>query len=157
MKKLAVWQGLKFGLVVTALFVFSGCSDSVYRKSYDFKKNQWPREDVKKFEFSIESAGSYNILLEFRHVYETPLDNIPIAVTFKGPESNKAFTHTLRLTDSSGKMLSDCLGDVCDLEQLVLENETLTPGNYVLTLAHGFDHAYLPNTPSVGIKVAQAQ
>ncbi len=157
MKKTAGRRSLSLGVVLIALLLFLGCGDSVYRKSYDFKKNQWPREDVKKFEFSIESAGRYNVVLEFRHVYGTPLDNIPLEVTLTGPESDQAFTHTLRLTDSDGKMLSDCLGDVCDLEQPILENESLAAGTYVLTLAHRFDHAYLPNTPSVGIKVAAAQ
>lgn len=143
-------------VVLLLVVVLTGCTQSVYRESYDFPDNQWKRADSKLFEIPVTEAGLYDISVEFRHVYGTPLAEIPLVVSLSGENVAKTASYPLMLIDTEGKMLSDCIGDVCDIEAVILKNQQLEPGTYKLTLSHAFDHEYLPNTPSVGIKVVKS-
>jgi|SRR5690606_9004093 gliding motility-associated lipoprotein GldH len=143
-------------VVLLLVVVLTGCTQSVYRESYDFPDNQWKRADSKLFEIPIHESGLYDISVEFRHVYGTPMAEIPLVVSFVGDKVKKTVSYPLMLIDADGKMLSECIGDVCDIEAVILKNQQLESGSYKLTLSHTFDHEYLPNTPSVGIKVTKA-
>lgn len=143
-------------LLFFAVLACFGCEDSVYKKIISFPDNQWKRTDAITFEFSIEKAGNYQIFVLYRHIYGIPFREIPLNITYSASgATTETKPFTLRIADDQGNTLSDCIGDICDIEVKLTEGE-LPEGEYRVTLANTFDHEYLPNTPSIGIKVVKS-
>lgn len=58
----------------------------------------------------------------------------------------------INLKDGMAKDLSDCMGDICDIEITVKELK-LAKGNYKITVQNRFAHAYVPNVLALGIRI----
>lgn len=145
----------KLSLLVVILVCF-GCKESVFKQNIAFPDNQWKRNDPQSFTFTIKKKANYEILVLYRHIYGIPFREIPLSVTYSASgATTETKPFTLTIADEQGNTLSDCIGDICDIEVKLTEGE-LAPGEYTVTLANTFDHEYLPNTPSVGIKVVHA-
>ena len=143
-------------LIVTACTQFGLYSETI--KGFD--NNRWEKNDTKSFSFQInEDVKKANVLILFSHVYEPGYDKVPVEVTFKKEGGNEeTFMTDLLLKDEQGENLTSCMGDVCDLEQVVKENFNLEKGNYTVTLTNKVGLLpYLPNVVALGISVETAE
>ncbi len=142
-----------------ALLLWSCDGNVTYKKFVDdFPENRWEKSDVKTYDFKIEQAGNYDLLIDFSHVYGMQFAQLPINVTLTNPDKTATTEKfALELRDKDGKDLGDCSGDYCDLRQAVFENRKLEAGNYIVTLANGFDFEYFPNVIGLGIRVVPSK
>ncbi|HEY0046489.1 MAG TPA: hypothetical protein VGB44_07255 [Flavobacterium sp.] len=147
------WQPL-FYLITLSLLI--SCGDNSVHSEFDkdFPDNRWQRNDVRSFDFTLEKAGSYDLAIDFSHVYGMPFKAVPLTILLKSPDgANEVHNINLALSDDNGKVLSDCAGDYCDLRQTFLRNKQLPAGNYTISIKNEFDHEYLPNIFGVGIGI----
>ena len=121
----------------------------------DFENNRWLKQDIKTFDFEVdEPTDSAKIAAKFSHIYEPGYNNIPLEVTIKNPDGKEeTFTANLQLKDAEGKEVTDCLGDICDLEQTIKDGYSLKKGKYIITLANNVQTPYLPNVIGIGINI----
>ncbi|KGO79421.1 hypothetical protein Q763_13695 [Flavobacterium beibuense F44-8] len=152
MKKLFLLLSL---LILTSCTQFGIFSETIK----DFDNNRWEKNDTKSFSFQInEDVDKANLEILFSHVHEPGYDKVPVEITFKKADGSEEIIKTdLLLTDGNGKSYSECIGDVCDLEQTVKENFTLAKGDYTITISNTTNLPYLPNVIALGIGVETAE
>lgn len=145
-------------LFLSLLFISVACqkAKSTYSKfDTDFENNRWTTSDEKKYSFEItDDSKNYTIDLKFSHIYNCQYEKVPLRITISDPNGNvEQIPFVLKIKDASGKQLSDCTGDVCDVTVPFKENIRLSKGNYTLTITNTFTGAYLPNVLGVGLEV----
>lgn len=144
-------------IMFLSLALLASCNEAVVFSESDrnFDDNRWITEDIKKFEFEIkQDIASADIFVEFSHIYEPQYDDVPVVIEIKSSHGEtERIAVLLELKDSSGKDITECLGDICDLRQLVKDNASLPKGNYTITIQNKFPSQYLPNVLGIGIRV----
>jgi gliding motility-associated lipoprotein GldH len=151
---------LKTPLLFLTLILFTSCNDKTVFSddTSDFTANQWMKNDVKTFTFSNETTQNFNLSVNISHVYDYQFDKIPLGVGITNPEgATDVVFFDLILKDNQGKDLGDCLGDICDLQQIFKKNYTLGKGKYTFTVFHKFEHPYVPNISNLGITVEKSE
>ncbi len=147
----------KFISLCLVLTLFSCNNSEVFSKMVeDFPDNQWANAVAFDFE-TEEDIADARLVLKFRHVHEPQYDVVPVAVTITYPNGkNENIDADLFIKDDEGEYISDCLGDICDLEQDLKKNVALPKGNYTVTIAHKAPVEYIPNVSAVGFAIAKA-
>jgi len=142
-------------IALLLLFAVASCSKFTLSKIIeDFPDKRWEKKDIQTFEFTIEDDITADVAVLFSHVSETQYDEVPLAVTIQDPTGKKETIETkLVLKDASGKELSDCVGDVCDLITAVKEGISMQKGTYIITLQNKTKLPYLPNVLAVGVTI----
>lgn len=138
------------------LLLVSCDKNSVYSKlDRNFENNRWQSDEVKTFEFTIEDdSKTYNLELQFSHIYDYQYEKVPLNITLTGPDGTVApIPFELIIKDASGKQLADCTGDMCDLIVPLQQNVKLAKGTYQLTVSQAFKKPYLPNVLALGLNV----
>lgn len=143
-----------------AILLLVSCNSNVVYKQFDadFDDNRWLRADVKNYEFEIEKAAAYDLVINFSHVAGFQFAEIPLSIEITSPDGTVSAQNIMLSTkDAAGNDIGDCAGDYCDLEQVIFKDKTLSAGSYKVKMANVFDHDYLPNVIGVGIKVAASE
>ena len=150
-------------LTILACLTFSlllmSCDKAVY-KSYqtDLVGNRWQKNDVKTYNFEIKESGTYDLMVDFSHVYGTQFPALPLKVVMVNPDqTRKTADYTLELRNSEGEELGDCSGDYCDLREPVFSNLQLAAGNYQVSVANDFQFDFVPNVLGIGIRVVKSK
>ena len=90
----------------------------------------------------------------FSHTFDPQFQRVPLEVTIEHPDGTKDNMFlNLQLKDSSGNSISDCAGDICDLEMGLKEEMEMPAGKYKVMVENKFDGPYLPNVLALGIIV----
>ena len=146
-------------LFLPLLLVLLSCDGRLaFREFEHFEDNRWFKNDVQNYKVTIDQLGSYDLILNFSHVYGASLPEIPIEIVIENEKKEIVKeTNVIRLVNSEGTALSDCTGDICDLEQIVIKEKTFSAGNYTIRLAQTFEHEFLPNVIGVGIRLKEAE
>ncbi|WP_159800567.1 gliding motility lipoprotein GldH [Flavobacterium sp. MK4S-17] len=144
-------------LLFFVLIAFSSCEKTtVFSETLkNFSDNRWQMNDAKTFEFEVKKdIASADIELLFSHIIDPQYQNVPLMVTITNPDGTVGEIYlNLQLKDSSGKTMSECMGDICDLRVDLKEGIALTKGKYKITVHNGFPDKYLPNVLALGIEV----
>lgn len=147
-------------LFYLAIVLLTACQgDTVYKEySRNFTDNRWMADDIRSYKFAIAKNGRYDVIVDFSHVYDTPLNRVPLSLKITGEGKTLADRQIdLLLKDENGKMLGDCMGDYCDLRVVADSGRTFGKGSYEVKLRHRFDFDYLPNVLGVGIRVEKSR
>lgn len=151
---------MKKVLTLFSLFLLVSCNDAVVfnEKGEDFPDNRWLKNDAKTFEFEIkEDVAAAKLFVELSHVHEPGFNSIPVIITLQAADGTVQNTaSSLELKDAAGDYISDCLGDICDLKQLVIDNANLPKGTYSITVENNFPAEYLPNVIRLGISIEKS-
>jgi gliding motility-associated lipoprotein GldH len=141
--------------LLSFIFLVSCNSNQVYHKfDKNFESNRWKESDVKQYNFTINSEGKYDIVIEFSHIYDYDLTNIPLVIKMKTPDGKETIENLdLPIKDDSGKHLAECAGDICDLYYTYKSNQKLATGDYSISLANTSKYGFLPNVLGVGLTV----
>lgn len=147
----------KFISLCLLLTLFSCNNSEVFSKVVeDFPDNQWKNAVTFNFE-TEEDIADAKLVLKFRHIHEPQYDVVPVAVTITYPDGKaESIDADLFLKTDDGEYISDCLGDICDLEQEIRKNVALAKGNYTVTIAHKAPVEYIPNVLAVGFAIVQS-
>ena len=143
---------LLFGLLV---LVASCNTSSVYKKDYEFDKNQWQKSDAKTFDFTIDDdAKLYDITFSLSHVFDYQFASIPLSFKWIKPDgTSDVISIDLKMKDENGKELGECAIDVCDLKHIIDSKVKLQKGKHQIIVSHTFDYDYLPNIIHIGLEV----
>lgn len=145
---------LFLALLVLSLLV--SCDKQNVYKEFDrsFDENRWLKSDVKVYNFTLENAGKYDLLIDYSHVAGFQFTEIPIRVEMVAPSGAvTGENYMIQTKDKQGKDLGDCTGDLCDIQQLLFKSRPLSSGHYKIRLINEFDNEYLPNTIGLGIRL----
>lgn len=147
----------KLFFLLIIVFLSSCDKDLVFRETIkDFPDNRWTGNDVKTIDVTLEEdVALAEIRLLFSHVFEPQYTTVPLLVSIIGPSVSETIAVDLSLNDATGKSLSECAGDVCDLHITIKDNLKLPKGDYKVTVQHKYDFAYLPNVLALGISVRE--
>ena len=99
-------------------FLLTSCgNDVVFRKYNKMANVSWNRFDIQNFEVPVKKGDVLDFYLSIRHHPDFPFDKIWINVTFYKPDgSMRSRDYEFDLKDKDGKWLSDCMGELCDID-----------------------------------------
>ena len=118
----------------------------------DLKENRWYEKDSKKFEFEIIEEGNYSIFIELSHVLGTQFEKLPVELKVTRPNGA---SETAQLELNCTK--SECVGDICDLKQLIKEKQKLVKGIYKIEIKPKTPFEFAPNIIGVGFSVEKSK
>lgn len=147
-------------LLFIALFSLFSCDkSSVYQKiDNDFKDNRWFKTTIKTHTIDIQKESSYTLFFDFRHVHDFQFSEIPIQFRIENPDGTvSAEKINLSIKDDNGKDKGECMGDVCDLRQVVFSNKLLTKGKHTISISNQFEGEYLPNVIGIGLRLEEIE
>lgn len=139
---------LFFGLI--------SCNKNEVYHQFDknFGQNRWLVSDTKIYEFTIEEENSYDIIIEFSHIYNYDMASVPLEIKMKKPDGNETTENLdLPIKDNSGKHLAECGGDICDLNYTYKSNQKLAIGDYSISIANKSKYGFLSNVLGIGLTV----
>lgn len=145
----------KIVALLPLLFLFSCMKSSVYSEMFrDFDNNRWAMSDIRTFDIDIIEDTNASIVINFSHVYEPGFTNVPVVLTIKKPSGEEELlAANMLLKDKTGNDISDCTGDICDLEFTLTENYSFTKGKYKITVANAVNAPFLPNVLGLGLEI----
>jgi len=121
----------------------------------DFENNRWYKTQPITLTFENKTPQKASIYFNLGYVYGSQFAEIPLEIYITNPlHQIDKIPVTLRLFNKDKKELGDCMGDFCDITQLLAENYTFDEiGRYKIQILNTFSHAYLPNVNSVAVHV----
>lgn len=145
-------------LFFIALFLMLSCDESaVYQKiDTDFEKNRWFKTVIKNHTIDIKKESAYTLFFDFRHVHDFQFAEIPIQFRIEDPNGTVSVEKImLSIKDKNGKDKGECMGDICDLRQIVFSDKLLKEGNHTISISHQFEGEYLPNVIGIGLRLEE--
>lgn len=140
--------------------VLASCGGGTAFKKYDtdFVGNRWQKSDVRTYDFTLKESGTYDLMVDFSHVYGTQFPALPLNVVMVNPDmSKKTQSMMLELRDPDGTELGDCSGDYCDVRQAAFSKMKLAAGNYQVSVANDFEYDFVPNVLGFGIRIVKSE
>lgn len=151
---------MKYISFLLLLFVTISCSENYTHKeiSRDFPQNRWQKNSIKKFDFFIsDTIPSYDFEVLLTHIENSPYDLVPVQIDVIDPQQLVTSEQVLlRIKDSTGNDLGDCVGDYCDVEVKALTKQRLKKGKYSVSVQSKFPGSYLPNVIAVGVLISES-
>jgi len=149
----------KMVFLFAAALCLSSCEKTAFKEyETDLVGNRWQKNDVKTYNFELEENGTYDVLVDFSHVYGTQFNALPLKVILVKPDqSRETADYLMELRDAEGNELGDCSGDYCDLREPIFSKLDLKAGNYQISVAHNFDHDFVPNVLGIGVRVVASK
>lgn len=138
------------------LFAMLSCTKFTLSKTtVDFPNNRWEKKNSQTFKFEVKEDMDADIAILFSHIDAPQYDKVPLELTIQNPLGEKeTIAVMLRLKNEAGEELSDCVGDVCDIETVIREAAPMKKGTYTFTLQNTFaKREYIPNVLAVGISI----
>ena len=143
-----------------ALFLLSclGCNENQIYKEYnkDFSTLQW--EKSKKIDFIPEipdTVHTYKITLALRHVHGFQFRDMAVKLSSISPSGkSNSKDYTFPVMKGETEYLSQCAGDICDLETVIETNAHFNEaGKYTYTVEHLMPVDLLPNVMEFGLLI----
>lgn len=154
------WE-LTFLIILLFGFLLSSCSSekTVFEEYKKFEKLSWNRFDVLSFQMDVEDIDqNYDLFIHLRHFPGFPHKEMLVNLTIYSPAGDMRSTdYTLRLKDSEGESLSNCMGDYCDLLiPLRSDFSFYEPGIAKFDVENKYSKVDLPGIIEIGFIVKQA-
>ncbi|MCD4737219.1 MAG: gliding motility lipoprotein GldH [Bacteroidales bacterium] len=112
-------------IFLISIIITGSCNNrSIYKDSVKFENISWNRFYFATFEAEIQNTTKkYDILLHIRHLPEFPYEKLKINLTINLPSGEmRTADHIIHFKDKEGNILSECLGDLCDIVIPLREN-----------------------------------
>ena len=148
----------RFNAICASLLIISilSCNPNVIYREYnkDFSTLQW--EKGKKLEFTPEIkdiSQSYKFTLAFRHVNGFQFKDMSVRITETTPSGKTSSKdYTIHVMKNDHEYLSDCTGDICDLESVIESDKKYNEaGKYLYIIEQTMPVDPLPNVMEFGI------
>lgn len=140
-----------------AATVFNACDKAwVFERNEEIKNHFWDYSDVKTFEADISDTSlTYNIYVNVRHSFRFEWRNLWVDIETVLPDSTSFHKRiNLQLSEPDGHWLGDCLGDNCDMQNLIQSNAYFPqPGKYIFRLRQDMRANPLSHVKSIGLRI----
>lgn len=140
-----------------AILLLNACDRArVFEQNEVIKNHLWYWDDIKTFEADItDTSLTYNIYVNVRHSFQFEWRNLWITIETTLPDStsfNKRVN--LLLSEADGRWMGDCLGDNCDMQNLIQRNAYFPQsGKYIFRLKQDMRANPLNHIKSIGIRI----
>ena len=135
--------------IILAIGLIACNPNRVYETHYkDIPNYRWDKNKVLEFTPEIiDTTETYRVYLALRHVYGFQFENMKVKVTSITPSGKSAIkNYEFPVFGPDKKYLSDCAGDICDLEAVIEESVNFKEvGTYKYTIEHEMPVDPLPN------------
>jgi gliding motility-associated lipoprotein GldH len=103
-----------------------------------FTTLSWKRGQELHFSPEIrDTTGMYELVLGIRHIYGSRIASIAVSVQIVSPAGTRSVkSYNFPITDSAGKSMASCAGNMCDLETALDTIRFSEPGNYHFVITH---------------------
>ena len=130
----------QLSIILSLSFLIISCNENrLYESHIDPSGNlEWNRDDILTYDIEIiDRSIKYNQYIAFRHAVGYAYSACSLKIIEKKPNGELVEYHTILTTADSEGYISDCNGDICDLESLWLENrEFESTGIYHYEVTH---------------------
>jgi len=145
-----------FTLFSAALLLLTACNPNrIFNvNNSDFPNHRWMQNAPILFSVPIEDTISeHKVYLALRHVYGFQFDAMNIRLKITDPSGKSATKdYQLQIKDGEDAYLSDCSGDICDLEVMIEDHVKFTiAGDWSFEVANNMDITYVPNVMELGL------
>ncbi|MDX2303341.1 MAG: hypothetical protein NW226_11100 [Microscillaceae bacterium] len=152
----------KTSFILLIFTLLASCQNYVYKDYHEFKEQKWSQNKGISFEYKSENTEdknqTYNLLLTLRYhvAIADELFQFKIRITApSGKTEEKALS--IPRTDGTGKLRSEELGDLGDIEEAFLKNYKFEEsGTYKFEINHAMLMDEWGGILGVGIKVQKA-
>lgn len=145
-------------LIIAILLLVSCDKTNIYATiDNNFKDNRWFKSSTRTLKLEVKKdASNYDLLFDFRHVHDFQFSEIPIQFRIEDPNGKVSIKKImLSIKDEKGKDRGECMGDICDLRQVIFSEKELIKGDYTISISHQFQGEYLPNVISIGLSLKE--
>ena len=144
-------------ILLLTIFAFSCNENRVYEElDSSFPKYRWDKEKVVSVSADIADINqAYKLFLSLRHVHGFQFSNLNLKVEMISP-SKKTVTksYVMKVVGADKKYLSECNGDLCDLETLMEDNFKFEEvGKHIFKISHEMKVNPVPNVMMMGIAI----
>jgi len=141
---------IKFIILFFVTIIFSDCKDNYIGETtiITFPDEKWEKKEALTFVYSISEVGEkYNIFVNLRHSSAFYDKKLKLKITIVSPSGNEdSFTEVLNIKNIRGKFKSDCIGDYCDLKELIKKKYKFKEaGEYKMKIEHLSDREFISN------------
>lgn len=144
-------------LILACTVAFISCKKEgiAHFEKSDFENNRWYKTQPITLTFNNTTAQTANIDFNLGYVYGSQFAKIPLELYITNPlHQIDKIPVTLHLLDKNKNELGECVGDLCDITQVIAKNYAFNEiGTYKIQVLNTFSHAYLPNVNSVSVRV----
>jgi gliding motility-associated lipoprotein GldH len=129
--------------------------EAVYKEyDKDFPTQQWLKSKKVNFNPEIsDTAHTYKITLVLRHVQGFQFRDMSVKLSSTAPSGKSTSKeYTFPVMKNETEYLSDCAGDICDLETVIEKSVHFSEaGKYSYTIEHTMPVDALPNVMEFGL------
>ncbi len=150
MQKQNDMKALKFFLIFIVTISLTSCKDNYLGETtiFTFPDEKWEKSNILTFIYTIPEVGEkYNIYVNLRHTSAFYDKKLKLKVTAISPSGKSdSFTEVLNIKNLRGKFKSECIGDYCDLKELIKKKYAFKEtGEYKIQIEHLSDREFLSN------------
>ena len=144
------------------IFLLASCSSNkkLYEEYYTLPNMSWNRFDIVKFEVPVQEGGmDADFYLTIRHIPEIPYESLKYNFTFIMPSGEiRTADYELEFVDKTGNLLSDCLGDLCDITMLVRKGLLVSEAGVLkIEIENKYTKIEMPGIMEVGLIVRESE
>lgn len=148
-------------LIILGVLIFTSCGgNKVFEDFHKMEKQSWNRFTNLKFEMPIEKMDQdYDVFLSVRHLPEFQHKIIPTTITIYMPSGDeRTFDFNIKLYNNDGEQMSECLGDFCDVEELIRPGLRFSAtGKVRFEIENKFTKLETPGILEIGLIVRKAE
>jgi len=151
---------MKYCYLSLVVFLFScNNTDLAEFQISSFEDNRWYKTEPLTLTFNNKNKNLANVLFTMGYVYGSQFSEIPLEVYITSPlHQIDKIPVTLLLFDANKNELGNCVGDFCDITQILIKNYAFNEvGNYKIQLLNTFNYPYIPNVNSVTVKIRKTK
>ncbi len=135
-------------------------NDQIFKDYKKISKQSWNRFNILKFEIPVNDTQTpVDILLAIRHLPEFQIRELPVNVTIYMPSGEiRSAEDILRFKDKDGQILSECLGDLCDISFTLRKGFVFQePGKVRIEIENKWPRVELPGILEVGLLIRHSK
>lgn len=141
---------VRFALL--ALLMTSCDSNRVYKSFEGTARLNWKKDNVFKYSPNLAEASKYNLIVELRHASSIKYGQLAVKIKHTLPSGEEEIKdYMLQLRNSSGELLGEAMGDLCDTPCLLEEGIDLEAGQHMYEIQHLMEEDDLSGILEVGL------
>ncbi len=148
-------KSLGIPAILMITFLLSCNTGKIYEEhKTNFPKFRWDKSNIVEFTPEVtDTENNYQLIVAIRHIFGFNLSDLKIKVEIIAPSGKETTAdYTLSFYNQENDLLSKCIGDFCDFEQVIENDFTFNEtGTYQINIHHQMDQNPIPNIMEVGL------
>lgn len=147
-------------IIIFSIVLISCNREKIFEKYVDIENNKWNRDNPVSFVVNIENPeDNYNVYIAVRHTVYFMYSSLMVSATIVYPNGEiRIKDHSIDLRNQSGNFVGQGMGDIYDLEQLIMKKVKFpVSGDYKFTIQNIMPRTETANIMQIGLIVKKAE